>query len=267
MNDNKKSKNIILAFIQSILAIFGFLSLFLGYYISLYPEVVREKVGDRIMARLVELPLSLIGSTLFVIFIIVFLYMLWLNSVFDKNDVLLSNKDFGEKFKASKGSVAVKENKGSISITNNYPEDKKKELAREMGIVLNSFQQHIKDVSDAHDEKMFGKLRIAHEEFYELRDDFLSNGKALLDNSIDIENAFKSLNKAYSDYADGLKKYLYLIENNPFANKQPTMDEINNHPYFVEKIGLGTSLRASELLSNVNEEIERLRRLIKKNLL
>lgn len=148
----------------------------------------------------------------------------------------------------------------------NYPEDKKKELAYKMGITLNIFQQHIKDVANAYDENMFGKLKVAHEEFYELRDGFLSNGKAVLDNSIDVENAFKSLNGEYCLYADGLKKYLYLIEINPFANKQPSMDEIKNHPYFVEKIGLGVSLRTGELFRNLNKEIEDLRRLIKENL-
>lgn len=174
-----------------------------------------------------------------------------------------SNKP-SESYYVESGAVGKQE---AGEIKNYFGErSKKKEVAVEMGIILNSFQQHIKDVSYAQDEEMLNKLKIAHEEFYKLRDNFLSSGKAILDNSIDIENVFKSLNKVYACYAEGLKKYLYLIENNPFVNKQPSMDEINNHPYFVEKIGLGTSLRAGELLSNVNEEIENLRKLIKKNL-
>jgi hypothetical protein len=144
--------------------------------------------------------------------------------------------------------------------------NKKKDFAIEMGIILNSFQQHIKDVSFSHtDDEMFNNLRIADKEFYKIRDDFLARGKAILDSSKDIDFAFRNLNSSYGKYADGLKRYIYLNENSPFETP-PSLDEIETHPYFVEKIALGTSLRAGGLFSEINEKTEDLRALLKENL-
>lgn len=146
----------------------------------------------------------------------------------------------------------------------------KKDTALELGISLNRFEQYIKDISDSADDKILEKLKIAHDEFYQLRYVFLPVSKAILENPSDIDFAFKELNRAYSGYVLGVKKYLYLIENNPIGNKQPaTYYEFEYDPdfrEFREKIDLKTSLKNGELSSDVNEKIGILRSKIQNNL-
>ncbi len=145
-----------------------------------------------------------------------------------------------------------------------------KDTALELGISLNRFEQYIKDISDSADDKILEKLRIVHNEFYQLRYVFLPVSKAVLDNPNDVDFAFRELHRAYSSYVLDVKKYLYIIENNPFGNKQPaTYFEFEYDPEFSgfrEKIALETSLKSGELASDVNKKIGVLRNKIENNL-
>lgn len=150
---------------------------------------------------------------------------------------------------------------------NIYQENSKKNSALKMEISLNRFEQYIKDISDSADDKILEKLKIAHDEFYQLRYVFLPNCKAVLDNPNDIDFAFRELNRVYSSYAFEVKQYRYLIENNPYVNKEPTTYfELEYDPYFVKRMNLESSLKGGKLFSDVNEKIGILRNKIQSNL-
>jgi hypothetical protein len=138
-------------------------------------------------------------------------------------------------------------------------------LAYEMGLVLNKFEQIIKDVSNCSIEN--GKLEkfiLAGEMFYQIRDDFLARGKAILINSEEINLAFIKLNTAYSVYGANLERFAFLEKNSPVKNFS-NFSDFQKSEYMEEITKLAVSL-TTELLNSVNKQVEILRFELKKNM-
>lgn len=85
MNKNKKSKTIILLFVDAIILVGGVFLFILERMIDLNPNVIREKFGDAVMEWLLSLPLPYIFSFFVISFFIVFIFLLWINGVFETN--------------------------------------------------------------------------------------------------------------------------------------------------------------------------------------
>ena len=167
----------------------------------------------------------------------------------------------GSTFKDSEVKVTVEGKKKD----NNDDAPIDRNLAYRMGQELSKYQRIMEEVSNYSVENgMQNKFKEANEKFYQIKDMFDSSGEAIFHNSEDVKYSLTSLHFARSKYGANLQRYIFLEGNNPFESP-PSLEEVENHPYFVEKRDLAISLRAGEILSNVNERIKELRVLMKEN--
>lgn len=122
-----KIKAIVVAIIGGVSLFTNFLLLGFNFYVSIFPDDARKMFGDKILNRFMELPLPIIVGVLIVVFICCIGFSLWTSGVFDKKSLPVSQGS-DMPFKANKGGVAVKENTGTISVTNNFGDVSKKKV-------------------------------------------------------------------------------------------------------------------------------------------
>lgn len=134
MNENKKPRNIILSLVGAFVVLLGIFSFILERLIDLYPDVARKNLGDGIMAWLLDLPLPYIVVMAVVVFFVIFIYLLWFNGVFTKEQKMVEEsvrKSLTENYYVESGAVGKQETK---EIKNYFGqlEDKKKDNEDEM---------------------------------------------------------------------------------------------------------------------------------------
>lgn len=131
MNDNNKPKKIVASIISSISFLLLVASFILERLIDLYPNVIREKFGDKFMERLLHLPLVYIVAGLFTLFVVVLFYFLWLSGVFQSRNRVLetpltANIENQQNITGNNSTNFQKSTFNAPVIFNSKEEDKKK---------------------------------------------------------------------------------------------------------------------------------------------
>lgn len=132
MNDNNKPKKIVASIISSISFLLLVASFILERLIDLYPNVIREKFGDKFMERLLHLPLVYIVAGLFTLFVVVLFYFLWLSGVFQSRNRVLetpltANIENQQNITGNNSTNFQKSTFNAPVIFNSKEEDKKKD--------------------------------------------------------------------------------------------------------------------------------------------
>jgi hypothetical protein len=133
-----------------------------------------------------------------------------------------------------------------------------KNTAYKMGLELNKFQQSMREMHNSSIENgKWVKFKKSGEIVYQIRDDFFAHGKAILNNSEEIENTFIELNKAYSMYGANLKRYIFLDKNR--SNEEHMQEYVNEISELASKL-------STDLFYSIEQRTEDLRARTKSNI-
>lgn len=207
MNNNK---NIIFIIVEAISGFGSLLLFFLNWYISVYPDVVREKVGDRVMKWLLDLPLPIIALILVFIFVGFLIFAMWNNGLFHKKTEVIQLQPVSKINQqiVNDNGVGLQNPKFYGPVTISPAESKKKdelvpstkELAYRMGQELENFERKFESVRNAGMDTIEEKYNDTQKEIVEMIEVFLPNVKLVFNNFENISKTIYALAKQRTLY-------------------------------------------------------------------
>jgi len=220
MNNNKSSKNIIFIIVEAIIGLGGLLLYLLNWYISIYPDIVREKVGDRVMKWLLDLPLPVIVLILVSIFVGFLIFAMWNSGIFHKKSEIIQSSPISESNQqiVNDNGVGLQNPKFYGPVTISPTESKKKDelvpsakkLAYRMGQELENFESKFELLKNADMDTIEQKYNDTQKEIVEMIEVFLPDVKLVFNNFENISETIYALAKQRRLYGIVLEELIYL---------------------------------------------------------